>query len=231
MRSLTRVALIDDHQFLTEPLRLCIDREADLEFVGLAADGDEAIQLIHCTKPDVVLFDVKIPGMDSFSVAQEISRISPHTRIVFLSGYCSQAFVQSAIEIPSTRGYILKGESIPVILQAIRAATRGEFSFSAQVQEMLTFNPQNGRYRLKSSHILSDIQVQILESLVNGMTVKEVARKLGVTHKSADSQIYRMMRKLRVSNRVGLLSYAIREGMVLCESAPTHERSAAEQQN
>ncbi|MGE3317160.1 MAG: LuxR C-terminal-related transcriptional regulator, partial [Planctomycetaceae bacterium] len=193
-------------------------REDGLNVVAIAHDGDSGMRVVLESRPEVVVLDVNFPGKGAFEVAQEISAQLPLTRIVFLTGFLSDIFIEQALRNRNTRAYVLKGESFDVFIGSIRRAAAGEYTFSKDVEDRVSFRESDQRYIVQSEcrlNELTDRQIEVLRHLAGGESVKEVARRLNLSEKSVDSHKYRIMHKLGIHDRVGLARYAIREGLML----------------
>ncbi|MCA9014673.1 MAG: response regulator transcription factor [Planctomycetaceae bacterium] len=214
---LIRVVLVDDHMVLVDSLVSRFQRDPDIEVVGSATNADDGLALILETEPDVVILDVELPGSGTFDIAEEISSRLRNTKIIFLTGYLSDIFIELALRV-NAKGYLLKGEPIESLIHAIKKASRGEYCFSQSVQERLVFNHEKNRYSIQSKSMLSSMttrQIEVLRHLASGMSVKEVARSMFLSEKSIDSHKYRIMNKLGIHDRVELARYSIREGLTL----------------
>ncbi|QDT25157.1 response regulator transcription factor [Gimesia panareensis] len=214
---LIRIVLVDDHLMLVDSLVSRFHRDTDIEVVGTATNADDGLSLILETEPDVVILDVELPGRGSFDIAEEISSRLKNTKMIFLTGYLSDIFIELALRVNAV-GYLLKGEPIESLIHAIKKAARGEYCFSQSVQERLIYDQKKNRYSIQSQSILTSLtsrQIEVLRHLARGKSVKEVARSMHLSEKSIDSHKYRIMHKLGIHDRVELARYSIREGLTL----------------
>lgn len=214
---LIRIVLVDDHLMLVDSLVSRFHRDTDIEVVGTATNADEGLSLILETEPDVVILDVELPGRGSFDIAEEISSRLKNTKMIFLTGYLSDIFIELALRVNAV-GYLLKGEPIESLIHAIKKAARGEYCFSQSVQERLIYDQKKNRYSIQSQSMLTSLtsrQIEVLRHLARGKSVKEVARSMHLSEKSIDSHKYRIMHKLGIHDRVELARYSIREGLTL----------------
>jgi DNA-binding NarL/FixJ family response regulator len=211
-----RILIVDDHPIVTDPLVLLINQPG-MEVVGIARNGDEALQLILETAPDVAILDVNIPGRGIFEVADEVSERLPNTKFLYLTGFLSDVFVECAFRSQSTKGFLFKGEKPATLIDAISRIMSGEFCISPAVREMLVYNESAGRFELATTRVFSELssqQISILRHLATGLSVKEVAKEMGLSEKAVESQKYRLMLKLVIHDRVELTKFAIREGII-----------------
>ena len=214
---LIRIVLVDDHLMLVDSLVSRFHRDTQIEVVGTATNADEGLSLILETEPDVVILDVELPGRGSFDIAEEISSRLKNTKMIFLTGYLSDIFIELALRVDAV-GYLLKGEPIESLIHAIKKAARGEYCFSQSVQERLVYDQKRNRYSIQSQSMLTSLtsrQIEVLRHLARGKSVKEVARSMHLSEKSIDSHKYRIMHKLGIHDRVELARYSIREGLTL----------------
>jgi len=214
---LIRIVLVDDHLMLVDSLVSRFHRDTNIEVVGTATNADDGLSLILETEPDVVILDVELPGRGSFDIAEEISSRLKNTRMIFLTGYLSDIFIELALRVNAV-GYLLKGEPIESLIHAIKKAARGEYCFSQSVQERLIYDQKKNPYSIQSQSMLASLtsrQIEVLRHLARGKSVKEVARSMHLSEKSIDSHKYRIMHKLGIHDRVELARYSIREGLTL----------------
>jgi len=212
-----QVALLDDHRLILEGLAERINAQPDMETVMLATTADDALQGLLEMRPHVALLDVELPGRGVFDMAAQLRVRQKDTRLVFLTGYVSDVFIEQAIKMRA-HGYLVKGESIGFILNCIRRVANGEQCFSDDVQRRLAFNFSERRYVMRSDSPFAQLtsrQLEVLRQLAKGASVKEVAKLMHLSQKSVDSHKYRIMHKLGIHDRVQLARFAIREGLML----------------
>ena len=188
-----------------------------MDVVGTATEADAALSLIQQTHPDVAILDVELPGRSAFEIAAEMAKLRLGTRVLFLSGFVSDVFVEQAIRLKAS-GYLLKGEPASNLIASIKAIATGEVRFSKEVDERVVFDSYRKRYLVRSESRLSALtnrQLEVLRHLARGRSVKEVAKMMHLSEKSVDSHKYRIMHKLGIHDRVELARYAIREGLTL----------------
>lgn len=212
-----RIVLVDDHLVLLDALEALISLDPDFDIVGVASTAEEGVKLTQQLRPDVTLFDVDFPGIDSFDLVPRLMKSTPRTRIVFLTAHLSDVFVHQAIRM-SASGYLLKEETGKAIKDGIKSVHAGGYAFSPKVEQKLVFDPQTQRYSVRTDCLLCSLTLQqlaILRHLARGESVKQIALALGRSEKSIDSHKYRIMHKLKIHDRVELARYAIREGLTL----------------
>jgi len=212
-----RVALVDDHLILLEALAARIGAQPDMTVVATATNADEGLRAILETQPDVAVMDVELPERGSFEIAAEIRSRGNQTRLLFLTGFLSDVFIEQALRLKA-HGYLMKGEPVETLFEGIRKVALGDYCFSKEVEDRLDYDRVRKRYLLSRTHPLSVLttrQLEVLRHLAKGESVKQVAKMLHLSEKSVDSHKYRIMHKLGIHDRVQLARYAIREGLLL----------------
>ena len=215
MNAAISILLVDDHALVREMLKERLESEADLAVVGTAPDADAAVTQALAHKPDIVLMDIDMPGMACFDAAKLIKKRCPHTRIVFLSAFSHDRYIEDALEAKAT-GYITKEEPPEVIIQAVRQAASGAAYFSPKVQARLIINEDSvnitGQQTPRTS-LLTPRELEVLRLIAQGYTKKEIAQRLYIAPKTVEHHSGTLMAKLDIHNRVELARFAIREGL------------------
>ena len=208
------ILLVDDHALVRETLRARLDSEADLHVVGSAADAADAVTQAVRVKPDIILMDIDMPGLLCFDAARTIKRESPHTRIIFLSAFFHDDYIEQALAVEAA-GYVTKNEAPESLLQAIRSAGANRVYFSPEVQARLVVDgsgvslSHKGRSR---GSTLTRRELEVLRYLARGLSKKEIARTMHLGVKTIEHHSTSIMHKLDIHDRVELARYAIREG-------------------
>ena len=216
MNTPIRVLLIDDHQLVRDSLRDRLEHESDIQVVGMANSGDEALRLTLEVEPHVVLMDIDMPGIVAFDAAKEIKRMRPAVHVVFLSAFFNDRYIESALGAQAT-GYLTKDQAPNEVVEAIRRAASGIATFSSKVQKRLVIDAQNGvrlgeggTTRVSS---LTPRETEILRYLARGMSKKEIAATLKRSTSTVERHTENLMNKLDIHDRVELARFAIREGL------------------
>ncbi len=210
-----RILIADDHAILREGLRALLATADDIEVVGEAADGREAIDLAQKLEPDAILMDVAMPGLGGLEATLEIRRLVPRTKILVLSQYGEPEYVRRFLKA-GVSGYVLKKAAGADLVSAIRAVMRGGLVLDPEVartalQENGT--PQDGEAP-NAYESLTDREKQVLKLVAEGHTNKEIADLLGISVKTAMSHREHVMLKLQVHNRTELVRFALRHGVI-----------------
>jgi DNA-binding NarL/FixJ family response regulator len=208
------VLLVDDHALVRDALASQLQGEVDMTVVGVASDADEALEMTLRIEPDVVLFDIDMPGLSSFNAAKAISERCDATRILFLSGFFHDHYIAEALE-SGAAGYLTKREPYGVVVKAIRSVANGDSFFSEEVQLRIVVNadgPSLAKCKTRAD-TLTTREKEILRYIARGLSKKEIAKLVHLSVNTVDVHTSRVMSKLDIHDRVGLARFAIREGL------------------
>ena len=171
-----RIVLADDHVILRQGTRQLLEHESDMEVVGEASDGAEAVQLVSKLKPDIVIIDVAMPGMNGIEATKKIKEILPGTKILVLTGYDYDEYIFSLLEIGAA-GYLLKDVSGDELVGAIRAVYMGEPVLHPTVMRKLMdrFKTVSTRQTETTAEVLSEREMEVLKLAVSGKSNKDIA--------------------------------------------------------
>lgn len=210
-----RVVIADDHQILVEALRAMLACEPDIVVVGTAGDGAALLELVAQAKPEVVIMDIGMPGMNGIEATQRLSTRRSATKVIVLSAYADKRFVREAMNAGAV-GYIVKSSAADELPRAIRAVVQGRIYLCSQVADAVV-EVMRGR---RKSHVkgaatnLAPRERVIVRLLAEGKTSEEIAAALNIARSTVDTHRRNIMRKLKVHNVAGITRYAIREGIV-----------------
>ncbi len=209
-----RVLIADDHALFRAGLRKLLQSFEDVEVVGEAADGHEALRLTRLHRPDVLLMDIAMPELNGVEAASRLAREAPDTRVVILSMHAGQEFVLRAIRAGSA-GYLLKDASPAELEQAVKAVARGEMYLSPAVSRYVV---EDYVRRAGPEHSpldrLTPRQREILQLIAEGNTTKAIATKLGLSVKTVETHRAQLMERLEAHDIASLVRLAIRLGIV-----------------
>jgi DNA-binding NarL/FixJ family response regulator len=211
----TRVLLADDHGVVAQGLRALINSQSDMEVVGIATTGREAVRLFQETSPDVAVMDNAMPVMNGTEAAQAIRERYPQARIVMLSMHSNAVHVRRALQAGAT-GYVRKESVGNDLLDAIRWARAGRRYLSAPLADQLLDRMTLDTLEDPLSR-LSSRERQALKMIAEGHSVVEIATTLCLSRKTVETYRARMMEKLGVDNVAGLVKFAIQQGLVSLE--------------
>ena len=206
-----RVVLIDDHDLLRRGIRTMLETEADIDVVGEAADGTEALGLVEETVPDVVLVDVIMPKKDGIEATREIKDSFPNVAVLVLSGHDEQRFVFDALKAGAS-GYLLKTAELEEVVATVRAVARGEVSLDPQFasQVLTEFDTYQATEVAEAFQPLTPREREILRLMSEGLPNKAIASRLSISERTVTTHVANIYSKLHVNNRVSAIQEAMR---------------------
>ena len=203
MSNKIRVLLADDHAILREGLASLIEKQVDIAVVGEAEDGSECLEKAAALVPDVVVLDIKLPGMSGIEVCRQLKSSHPLMKVIMLSMYEEYEYINRALQVGAD-GYLLKKVASSELVSAIRKANEGEKTFSPQVLDMIvTSFKEEPREREPESPVgtLTSREYDVLSLMSEGLSNKEIASRLFVSPKTVEKVVSGIFRKLDVSSR------------------------------
>ena len=211
------ILLVDDHKMVREGLRAILERNAEFRVVGEADNGTEAVQFCKKSRPDLVIMDLGLPGLNGVEATIEILRYAPQTRVIILSIYDDENSVVSAIR-SGARGFVLKRASSADLIDALRTVARGGSYLSSQVSDRLLARIQSGDLRTVSAQApldtLSPRELQVLRLVAEGKTSKDIAVLLDLGLQTVRGYRKMLMKKLGVNNVAGVTQMALAAGLM-----------------
>ena len=208
-----RVLIADDHGILREGIRALLASVADIEVVGEAADGREAVELCRKLDPDVVLMDIAMPGLGGLEATLQLKHDQPRTRVLVLTQYGDREYVHRFLQAGAA-GFVLKKAAGSGLADAIRAAARGGLVLDPEVARYALEDVQKPKRGGDPYDTLTDREKQVLKLVAEGRSNKEVADVLGITVKTAMSHREHVMLKLDLHNRTELVRFALERGVL-----------------
>lgn len=213
-----RIMCVDDHAFLVEGLRSRISVEPGLEFVGSTGTLEGLVDEAEHISPGIILMDIEIPGPDVFEVMAELVRKCPTSRVIVLSAFVRDHYIDSAIHCGAW-GYLSKADDTATIIEAIKRVAGGEFAFGPEIMHRVRHVEDAGATTKQGKpssklHALTPRESQILRMIGKGQSRTEIARTIHRSPKTVDAHRASIMEKLGIHDRVELARYAIREGLV-----------------
>jgi len=210
-----RVLVVDDHALVRGALCERLNREQGVVVVGTAGTADEAIERINEVRPDVVLMDIDMPGQICFDAARTINALAPETRVVFLSAFLHDWYVEQALAVEAS-GYLTKREPPETVVRAVREVAAGGVFFSAEVRSRIVVDSAGVKLATQSKSRASTLtarEVEVLRYVAQGLSKKEIAGTMHLSIKTVDRHCANLMGKLDIHDRVELTRFAIREGL------------------
>jgi len=211
-----RVLIVDDHAVLRAGLRMLLQAEPDIDVVGEAADGAEAVARARELAPDIVLLDVAMPQVGGLEVVPQIREVSPKSRVLMLTMYDDEGYLREALAAGSS-GYVLKRAADIELLTAIRVVHRGGTYLHAAHTKVLferAANEQASQETGQSEPRLSPREDEVLRLIALGYTNQQSADQLCLSVKTVETYRSRLMTKLGLSNRAELVRHALKQGLL-----------------
>ena len=208
-----RVLLADDHVTVRHGLKLLIDSQPDMKVVGEAGDGTSAVQHAQELKPDVIVMDISMPGMNGLVATRTLKELQPDAAIVTLTRHGDDAYLQELLRA-GVAGYVLKQSAPAELLQAIRVAAAGGQYLDSTLTARVTagFLARTGPRVNKPGGTISDRESEVLRLIASGYSNKEIAARLAVSVKTVEAHKANAMRKLALKGRIDIVKYAILHG-------------------
>lgn len=211
----TTIFLADDHQIVRQGLRVLLEAEPDFSIVGEAADGLEASLLVEQLKPDVLILDLAIPGLNGLDVTKKVKQNTPRTLVIILSmhsneGYVLQAFKNGAV------AYVIKKSNVDELLLAVREAIAGRHYISPPISERAIEAYLEKSISSSQDEIekLTDRERVVMQLIAEGYTRTQIAAKLSISPRTVEMHRSNLMRKLSLSTQTDLIRYALRLGIL-----------------
>lgn len=213
-----RVIVADDHHLVRQGIRALLEKAGDIQVIGEAGDGQEAVELVEQLSPDVLVLDVAMPRMDGIQATERIQALDTFTRVVILSMYSDKALVRRALQ-SGARGYLLKHSVTEELLLAIRAATRGEIYLSPEISKSMVADFLQTETEPPQQDLqLTTRELEVLQLVSEGHTNRSIGETLHVSVKTVEKHRANLMAKLEVNDLAGLIRVAIKRGLVILDN-------------
>lgn len=207
--------LVDDHALVRNNLATRLDAEEGIRVLGEAGDADQGVSCALELEPEIIMFDIDMPGMSSFEAARTINQRLPSVRMMFLTAFTHDSYIDEALSA-GANAYITKREPYEVVVSAIRAVACGEAYFSPEVQKRIVVSTRGATLtpdRCTRAATLTARETEILRHIAQGSSKKQIAKELHLSVNTVDVHTSRIMTKLDIHDRVGLARFAFREGL------------------
>jgi two-component system response regulator NreC len=226
-QSRIRILIADDHAVLRQALRLLLEVHDEVEVVGDASNGREAMDAAERLQPDVVLMDMVMPGLNGLEATRQIRRRLPKTRVLILTGYMEDEQIVAALRAGAA-GYVVKKSDVTELLLGIQAVHRGNTYFSSAISDggavseyLLQAKSEGGR---TAYDLLTGREREVLQLIAEGYSNQRIAQELFISVKTVEAHKAHIMSKLHAQTRTDLIRYAIRKGLVGLDVAPATEQ-------
>lgn len=224
MSEIIRVVVVDDHPIVREGIRLMLATSDDLALVGDAADGAAALQTIEELQPDVVLLDMRLPGMSGLEVLEFLRKTWPQIAVLILTTYNEDELIVRGFQAGAS-GYLLKEGSLETLFHAIRAASRGEVVMQPEIMARVLAHttspageeapaPNPPIAPLPSPLTLTKREQEVLAGVACGERSKEIAKRLGITERTVRAYLTNIYTKLNVNSRASAVALALKYGLL-----------------
>jgi len=211
------VLLAEDHMIVREGLKKLLESEKDIEVVGEASDGRQAVEMSRKLNPDVVIMDIAMPQLNGLEATRQIRHSTPAIKIIVLSAHSDDAYIERMSELGAT-GYLIKQTSAHFLSEAIREVYKGNTFFSPAVSKKLAHQNQKTLDRKgkpkKKVISLSTREAEVLQLIAEGKANKQVGAELGISVKTVEKHRENLMQKLDIHDTAGLTRYAIETGVI-----------------
>lgn len=216
MTTKTKILVADDHGIVRQGLRSLLERQQDMEVVGGAGDGREAVRLAQDLDPHIIVMDIAMPQLNGIDAAEQVLRTSPETKIILLSMYADEEFLTRALTV-GVKGYLLKDSAELDLVRAVRAVAAGKSFFSPAIAQALAedYVRQLQSKGLQDSYeLLTPREKEIIQLLAEGKSNKEVATVLDVSPYTVETHRMHLMQKLNLHNTAEIVLYAVRKKII-----------------
>jgi len=211
-----RILVVDDHAIVREGVRMILAKENDLEVVGEAGDGQQALDLTELLRPDVIIMDISMPGMGGIEATQTVRAKHPEVQVLALTMHEDESYVFQLLRAGAA-GYVLKRAAAQDLVQAVRAAAKGEAflypSVARKVVEDYLRRVETGEERERYDG-LTTREKEILTLIAQGLSNQQIAEKLFISIKTVQTHRAHILEKLGLHDRTELVRYAIRKGLI-----------------
>ncbi len=216
---MTTILLADDHQIVRQGLRALLEAERDLQVIGEAGDGLEAVHHVELLSPKVLVLDLMMPGLNGLDVLRQIKKRKPSTQIVILSMYANEAYVVEALQNGAS-AYVLKDSTSADLVQAVREAAAGRRYLSPPLsaRAIKVYQEKAQAATLDKYETLTDRERQVLHLAAEGLTNAEIAGRLGISSRTAEAHRSNLFHKLDLHSQADLIRYAFRRGIIAIEN-------------
>ncbi|MFN2545356.1 MAG: response regulator [Actinomycetota bacterium] len=208
-----KVVIADDHSLVRQGLRRYLDMAEDIDVVGEASNGEEAISLVESEQPDIVLLDIRMPGVDGLEAARKIREKWPNVGAIMLTAYDDRQFVVEAVRA-GARGYVLKARDAEHLIQTVRLVAGGNMVIDPQLVVALAEELSQAKERDRKAETLTAREIEVLQLLAFGHTNRDIAEKLFISPDTVKTHLEHIFEKLGASDRTAAVAEALRRRLI-----------------
>jgi two-component system invasion response regulator UvrY len=209
---LIKVLIVDDHALVRMGIRRLLDDLPDMQVVAEAENGEVALVLVKTHQPDVVLLDMKMPGIDGWEVTRRLKKSNPHIKIIAVTAMCSESLPTRVLQL-GAMGYLTKESGVEEMAAAIRKVYKGERYLSAEIAQKIAISSLQTSQE-SPFDLLSEREMQVMLMITSGMTVQDISDRLFLSSKTINGYRYRMFEKLGIKNDVELTYLAMKHRVI-----------------
>lgn len=218
-----KVLIVDDHALVRMGIRRLLDDLSDVDVVADAESGEQALALVKTHKPDVVLLDMKMPGIDGWEVTRRLKKSNPQVKVIAVTAMCAEPLPTRVLQL-GAMGYLTKESGAEEMAAAIRKVAKGEKYLSAEIAQKMAINSLEA-VQDSPFDLLSEREMQVMLMITSGMTVQDIADRLFLSSKTINGYRYRMFDKLGIKNDVELTFLAMKHRVIERPSDELHEEN------
>lgn len=208
------ILVADDHTLLRQAWRIVINSQPNLEVIGEANSGKEAVDKVMALRPDLVLMDVGLPEMDGITATLHITQKTPGTKVLALSAHTQPSYARKMIQVGAL-GYLTKNVSALELIRAIDEVSQGRKYICNEIKENLSMQVFSDDTDTPDINVLSHRELEIVELIREGLSSREIAARLFISAKTAEAHRYNIMRKLKMKNTASLVNFINRQGQMV----------------
>lgn len=207
-----RVLIVDDHALVRMGIRRLLDDQPDMEVVAEAENGEMALSMVKLHQPDVVLLDMKMPGIDGWEVTRRLKKTSPHVKVIAVTALSTEPLPSRVLQL-GAMGYLTKESGPEEMAAAIRKVVQGEKYLSAEIAQKMAISSLQASQD-SPFDLLSEREMQVMLMITSGMTVQDIADRLFLSTKTINGYRYRIFEKLAIKNDVELTYMAMKHRVI-----------------
>ncbi len=207
-----KILIVDDHLVVRQGIRGLLEDLEDMEVVADAKSGEQALALVKSLKPDVVLLDMKMPGIDGWEVTRRLQKTYPYVKVIAVTAISSEQLPTRVLHL-GAKGYLTKESGAEEMVAAIRKVARGEKYLSAEIAQKMAINSLEA-VQDSPFDLLSEREMQVMLMVTSGMTIQDIAERLFLSTKTINGYRYRMFEKLGIKNDVELTLLAMKHRII-----------------